>query len=61
MGASPDLLASWNETLESEGSLCDWRPKPSAISCDNITGAITEMQVWARGTSVRPGKLAVQR
>lgn len=54
MGAPPDLLASWNETLASEGSLCGW---PSILGlaayprilCNNATGAITEMQVgcWA--------------
>lgn len=53
MGAPSDLLASWSETLASEGSLCgwgtNWRPRCSRgydrIHCDNTTGAITEMQV----------------
>lgn len=50
MGADPDVLASWNETVASEGSLCGWPSQPGAstnpdILGDNATGAITECKL----------------
>ncbi len=55
MGAPPALLASWNETVTTSGSLCGWgSPAPlcetsydcgydSAVQCDPASGAITNV------------------
>ncbi len=54
MGAFPELLASWDATVASNGSLCGWNSSfppcsgalcgwPSSIQCDPASGAITDM------------------
>lgn len=48
MGADQQLLASLNETVASEGTLCGWHFQhlgsfSSDILCNNATGAITSV------------------